>query len=263
MSTTKKVSIKPLREQQLPQEVLDVLKRAKGEPVEKILRRVGSEGFNNAMVQTVDGRMIQGVAFLHNEKVIVGVAPQPVDLYFGIAYTFMLIADQQLRKLDQIPPEEGKGFAMCWDNTFNAFLQYRISFVMLSHATLETFINGIVPDGEYRYKRTRKVKGVETEEFLVKEEIERLDFSEKLRKVVPSATGIDVAQTNSKLFKRILELNDIRRDVTHLRSVDNGKPVNYITVYARLAMINMRDLLDAVREYVNLIKPDTIQFTGD
>ena len=260
MSAQKKVSIKPLQELRFKQDLRDLTNRTKRESKEEVVRLVESEGFNNALVLTEDGRGIQCVAFPHNEKLMLGPAPHPVDLYFGIAYSFMLIADKALQKLDQIPTVPGENLVMCWDNTFNAFLQYRISFVMLLHATVETFINNIVPGGEYRYERKRKAKSNEKSEDLAKEEIERLDFSEKLRRVVPDATGVDVAQTNSILFKRILALNDLRRDVTHLTSIANGKSENYFTVYVKLSKMDMRDAFDAVRDYVNLIRPDTIQF---
>lgn len=263
MSSTKKFPIKPLHELHVTHEFHHLVDHNKAKSIEDGLQLVAKQGFIQALVPTADGRMTIAVAFPHNEKLMLGVAPRPVDLYFGIAYNFMRLADQYLLEMDEIPSALGPKVVRCSDDTFHAFLQYRISFVMLLHASVETFINAIVPDGEYRYPLKRKSTGKGHVELLAKEEIEQLGFSKKLKDVVPHATGIDVAQTNSKLFKRIRDLNDVRCDVTHLRSIDNGKGANYITVYVKLAQIDMRDAFDAVREYVNLIRPDTIQFTGE
>ncbi|HEX7413021.1 MAG TPA: hypothetical protein VF411_03165, partial [Bacteroidia bacterium] len=85
----RKVIIKPHKNVKLPQEVLDIQDRIKETPIEKMLELVKDKGFSKAMVRDEFGYLISGIAFSLDNRVFVGVTPNPIDMYFGTAFTFL------------------------------------------------------------------------------------------------------------------------------------------------------------------------------
>lgn len=257
----RKVIIKPDKKIKAPKGVLDVIDNSKRTPTEEVIDLVRDGDFNRGFLLDDSGNLISAIPFTIGDRLFIGVTPNPVDIYFGIAYTFLNHSVQIFESIKQQKEEGNFSFALLSDNKFNSYLQYRISCIILLHSTLEAFINSIIPDENYTYPKVMKENRKRIVKHLTKEQIERLDFSEKFKDVVKDVTKLDFAMTNPKIYVSLINLNKLRCDLIHLKTIKDGRKESYIWVYIEIVKASLDKYFDDVREYINIIKPNTILFT--
>ncbi|WP_299823510.1 hypothetical protein [uncultured Pontibacter sp.] len=257
-----KVLIKPDKAIKVSQDVLNVLDNATGTPTSEMIDLVKDKDFNLAYLRDEFGHLISGLSFSLDNRIFIGITPSPIDIYFGIAYTFLVKNNRILEEIKKQKEDPNLQCVLLADNKFNSFLQYRISCIIMLHSTLEAFINSIVPDTSYSYPKVVKEHGQKITKHLSKEEVERLNFSEKFKDVVKHITQLDFATTNQNLYISINKLNNLRCDLIHLKTMKDGKKENHIQVYVQIIKADLDKYTADVKAYINTIRPGTIQFTN-
>ncbi len=257
----KKVIIKTNKKTKVPQGVLDVIDNSKPTPTEDLIKLVKGGSFSKAFLRDEQGNIISAISFSVDNRLFIGVTPNPIDIYFGIAFTFLNHSRQIFEAIKMHKEDINLPCVLLIDNKFNSYLQYCISTIILLHSTLEAFINSIIPDDNYTYSTEVREKGQKITKKLAKEEIERLNFSEKFKAVVKDVTKIDFAKTNPKLYRSLIDLNTLRCDLIHLKTIKDGRKENYVLVFIEVINSDLDKYAKDVKEYINLIRPDTIQFT--
>ena len=189
--------------------------------------------------------------------------PDPIQLYFSLAFANYQFA---IQTRNNITLQKGQDRVLNFVNSYlyNWHLQYKISTIIFLHSTIEAFINYLMPE-EFIYEQ--EYEGDKSDKFLKqrkeynKEQTERyILFKEKLSGVVPQLTQIDFQKTHQKIYDKLLNLNTLRNDIIHLRSTKTKNQQHFHKVFDELINVDLTPFVNAVKNFINTIKPEFIEF---
>lgn len=202
------------------------------------------------------------IPIINGDQFFVSIFPDPIHLYFSSAYSYFEHAEHTRNNIVFQDRQLGP---MNWisDYLYNWHLTYKISCVVFLHLTVEAFINYSMPE-DFVYKQVvendkSKKFNKQTNEY-DKEGVERhIQFKEKLFLVLPQFSGIDLQKDHQKIYDKLINLNDLRNDVIHLRSLKNEKNLHHFhAVFDRVINIELFPFVEAVMDFLNLVTPDFI-----
>jgi len=174
--------------------------------------------------------------------------PNPVHLYFQNSCNHLLRSQQLLKELKNIDP-------LLHDDQYNKFLEYfnevtiGITFLV---TTVEAFVNQHIPENY-----VCEFEGKE----LNKESIEWKDLKTKLKHIIPRIHGKHFLKTSEKEYCYILEIQDLRDDLIHLKTEHKDNRTYYENVFVRLLNFESDKYVSAVFLYLNSLKEDYIEET--
>lgn len=202
------------------------------------------------------------IPLIKGDKLFAARFPDPIQLYFSSAYSYFEFAEQTRNNIIFQGDQEGP---INWVNEYlyNWHLNYKISSVIFLHLTIEAFINYSMPE-DFVY--IQKSTGGGGKKFINqinefdKAGVEKfIEFKEKLRYVIPQFCNLDIYNNHKKVYDKLLELNELRNDVIHLRSFKNEKNMHYFhEVFDRVINIELNSLIQAAMDFINLVSPDFI-----
>jgi hypothetical protein len=113
----------------------------------------------------------------------------------------------------------------------------------------------------------QKVTGNKSDKFLTqtkelnKHQTEKyIQFKEKISEVIFQLTKVDLVNEHKKNYDVLLRLNSFRNDIIHLRSLQEKNTRYFEKVFKEVVNSNLEELLDNVQNFINLIKPNFIEF---
>ncbi|WP_019991067.1 hypothetical protein [Rudanella lutea] len=175
--------------------------------------------------------------------------PNPVHLYLQIANEH-LEAAQPLRNMIRSRNRVDNYFGLL-TNYFEEVSQGIIFLVM----TLEGFFDqGIqmVPEGYFLD---------EAGSPLTKNQLEWIDFNSKIRYVMPVISGFDYYTQFNEKYNKIVRINDLRNDLTHLKVSQKKNMTRYEDLNKRLIDFNPLEASELVFHYIMTLYPG--YFTED
>lgn len=203
-------------------------------------------------IPIIDGNQLFGAKF-----------PDPIQLYFSLAYSNFQFANQTRTNIT-LQKNQEQPLNLISPYLYNWHLQYKISTIIFLHSTVEAFINYLMPeDFVYRYESD----GKKSDNFLKqikeysKEQTERyVQFKEKLNFLIPQLTQIDFQKNHQRIYDGLLEVNTLRNDIIHLRSVKQDNQQYFEKVFANVLNVDLEPYINHVQSFINLIKPGFIEF---
>lgn len=173
--------------------------------------------------------------------------PNPVHLYFQNACNRLAASQILLTELKAIDPFHH-------EQQYNKFLEYfnevtdGITFLVTS---VEAFINQHIPDNI--------IYQVDENKQWNKSNIEWKDLKTKMKVIIPAIYGSHFLKTNEKEYSQILDVQDLRDALVHLKTEHKDNKTFYEDIIKRLLDFEPGKFVDAVFLYLNSIRPDYIQ----
>lgn len=228
----------------------------------KNIRKTGSSNFLAIVPETMEAFTF--IPIIEKEQLFASVFPNPVQLYFSIAYNNYQFA-RQTRHNIVIQKDQTGPFNRVNSYLYNWHLQCKISSIIFLHSTIEAFINYMMPE-DFIYKQ--EITSKQSDKFIkqirefTKEQTERyIQFKEKVGKVVSQITSLDFQKSNKKTFDQLLNLNTLRNDLIHLRSTKKNNEQQFELSVASIVNVDLSIYVKAVQGFINTIKPNLIELT--
>lgn len=245
------------------EETKKIVKQALKEKPLKIWEREIKQHKSNLLVSNEEGDVFQATTFVHKKKIFAGVAPNLIQAYFDMAYEQIQWTDKYADTFHYIASEKFDRIKFIDTPIFNRFIQYRISSIIFLHLSVEAFINYIIPD-DFIYSKTETSNSNKFQEQITKlnkENIERwISFKEKIEEVIPELpnTTFDIKK-NGDIIGRILEIENIRNEIIHLKSKDSNSNMHYKKVFDFVASKDLSKYLYSVKKFINILQSDFIK----
>ena len=196
---------------------------------------------------------------------IQGTFPDPVLLYLESAHKMLLTSEVIMESNfpDSVKFDKD-GDMPIYDATsdqtsgiFNSILQYRISSIIMLHAAVEAFINELIPDN-ISYPKTDKEGNIV---YIGKGKVFGLSFIDKLKKVVPFVTNVDLVGLHSGIVEKIDRISQIRNGFVHLKSESSEVLTqSHSTTFHEMLKLNLETYFDAVHDFIEILKPEYIKY---
>lgn len=173
--------------------------------------------------------------------------PNPVHIYFQNACNHLKTSQVLLKELKSI---DSFRYEKQYEKFILYFSEVTIGIVFLV-TTLEAFINQQIPD-DIAYPVDEKQKWN-------KQEIEKKSIKTKVKLIIPFVYEVHFQKTNEKHYSLILEVQDIRDELIHLKTAQTKNKTIYETIMKRLLDFEPRKYIEATFLYLNSLKGDYIQ----
>jgi hypothetical protein len=199
---------------------------------------------------TYDNLFYQGFFLKVQGKIRVIPEPDPILVYFHAAYVNYVNLVQTKKKLLELT-EITLGSEPAINELYEFFGQVS-TFVIFLFTTIEACMNRAIPSTFIYVRPTNK----STENF-TKEQIERhISFGDKIKYVLPSATGKDFFKNYKLKFQQIENLKVFRDDIIHTKQTENGAASHN---YRKAFDFDYMKALTAVKDFCNFyIKDDFV-----
>ncbi len=206
------------------------------------------------------------IPIIENDQFFASFFPEPIQLYFSLAYSNYQFAIKSKNDITfQKNQRKDVPFNIVNSYLYNWHLKYKISTIIFLHSTIEAFINYIMPD-DFIYKQI--INGKKSDKFKVstkefdKEQTEKyINFKEKVSTVIPQLTNIDFQLNHKKIYDSIINLSTLRNNIIHLRSSTTEKNLKHFQiVFEEIINIDLIKYVLSVKDFINIIKPDYIEF---
>ena len=191
--------------------------------------------------------------------------PDPILLYLSTAHKQFEVAE--FIRTDLFPKEamtsvggEDRAFNSHVDSTndtYNSFIQSRVCAIIMLHATVEAFVNDLVPD-DISFPYTDRSGN---QRLLTKPEVLWLGFSEKVKNVILHISNSDLITLHADTVDKIVFIAQVRNDFIHLKqeTIDGFKST-YTEIFHEMLKMDLSKYLDAVHDFINLLKPGYIKY---
>ena len=258
------VKVKPFGVYKVTDEVLKSVEsntdNTKGfdEAIQEYVRKTKQSGLGQFIgINPEKKEMFTFVPIVEGNQFFVSIFPDPIQLYFSLAYSNYEFAEQTRKNIVFQKNQKGP---MNWvsDYLYNWHLKYKISTIIFLHSTVEAFINYSMPE-DFIYKQ--EVQGDKSKKFsrqiqeYTKEQIERhIQFKEKMNNVLPQFSNLELQKSHKKIYDKLLNLNDLRNDLIHLRSVKDDKNLHiFHKTFDKVINIELLPYVQVVMDFLNLV----------
>ena len=248
----------------LQQHTKNVTKENESKTIKEIIGKVKKEKSGHFIAITPDSKeLFSFIPIIENEQFFAAQFPDPIQLYYSLAFANYLFAKKTRHNITfQNNQPQPLNFVSGY--LYNWHLQYKISTIIFLHSTVEAFINYLMPDDfvyKQEYKGERSDKFIKQTKEYNKEQTERyILFKEKLNKVITILTDIDFQKKHQKIYDKILNINELRNDLIHLRSSKEKNQQYFQKVFSEVVNVNLTPFVNAVHDFINTIKPNFIEF---
>ena len=218
---------------------------------------------SNLLLANEDGDFFQATTFVNKNKIFAGIAPNLIQAYFDLAYEQVQMTEKYAETFHYIASKKYASVKIVDTPMFNRFIQYRISSIIFIHLTVEAFINYIIPE-DFVYSKIETSNSNKFQEQITnfnKENIERwITFKEKAQSVITKIPNIQFDPTkNTKIIGHILEIENIRNEIIHLKSKDSNSNMHYKKVFDFIASKDLNLYLTSAKKFINILQKDFIK----
>lgn len=222
---------------------------------------INSKSYNDEMdlaMITSNGHVIFGFDYLHNEKKKIIPELDPSVIYFSSAQLFSkMIYDyrnQLIRdtaSLDEIMQGKTRQSVDDIMKRFEVFFQFASSYIIMLNASLEAFVNKMIP---INYTYTAK-DGIE-KDF---EWIHRQSIDFKTKKIIPNCTKKDYVTEYKSKYQEILAVKKFRNELIHLSPKNKITNTKYKDFYRKVIDFNYSEAIYSIRHYINYHQENLIE----
>ena len=210
----------------------------------------------NAMIFTEDGEMFQAFRYKVKGKTIFIPEPNPVVIYFDSARNYFRQLNSHRDKVfDNVKTFEENLEGVNGD--FYWYFSLASSYAIFLFASVEAFVNMSIP-ADFKYERSFQNK--RTEVFNRMQLQRNVDFSEKVKSVLPQVTNKNFVIEHTHKFEYLMKLKLFRDEVAHTKTYDGG-PTNdsFENLYVMALEFEYEKTLLFIRDFINYHKPDLIE----
>ena len=214
-------------------------------------------GHRKCQVVYLNGHSVPGLTFIINEKAFAGILPNAVECYYGTAYKHLNSTQNIEAKLLLKQMNAPADISLINDNDFEAYIQNKISGLVLICSTLDAFINSLIPEDAI-FPFAKKEAGKHVALLIDKKEIEGIELNLKVQKIVKYFTKKDIHKSYPRIYLNILRLIDIRNRLICLQKRNNDIKDNIQDILGDALESDLEKFVSDVKSYINIIKPGTI-----
>lgn len=237
-------------------DVVDVIDNA---PIdEKVLSGISESKMAGyyAMAMTDDNQLVQTFKYVNDGNVFLIPEPDPIIIYFDTARHFHKTIDQ--RKSDLFSKLSSQGFNFnAVHGDFYWYFSTACNYAIFLFLSIEAFVNKTIPnDFEYR----KQIQNRKTELY-DKNQIQRsIEFLEKIKSVLPTATNKNFVQEFAHKYELIKKLKEFRDEIVHTKSFEGKSSPNfYEKLFVTSLDFEFEETLFAARDFINYYQPDLIE----
>jgi hypothetical protein len=253
---------------------LKITKKAISDVENQSVKKTDSSGLSNQLVMVVkfkngEERVIRSRPVRHLNNLYVSAFPNPVHLFLSVAIEHFN-QSEEIKKTNfpkcgkkigediYILDIEENGTHEC----YNHYIKYRSSSIVMLVASLEAFLNHIIPN-DYKYKTQRTKNGISKEVVFSKKKIESgaVSFNEKLDTLIPKMLNAESFWTNLESEKfSIKDLYRNRKNIIHLKTNADDDLTAYFNVIDEMLDLDINDCINATANFMNSVEKDFIEF---
>ncbi|MDF1674804.1 MAG: hypothetical protein P1U44_03725 [Vicingaceae bacterium] len=238
------------------------------------VKKTDSSGLSNQLVIVVKfkngaDRVIRSRPVRHLNNLYVSAFPNPIHLFLSVA----------IEHFNQSEEIKSKNFPKCGKKIgediyildieengthecYNHYIKYRSSSIVMLVASLEAFLNHIIPN-DYKYTTQRTKNGTSKEVVFPKKKIESgaVSFSEKLDTLIPKMLNNESFWVDLESEKNsIKELYRNRKNIIHLKTNAEDDLTAYFNVIDEMLDLDVFSCINATTKFMNSVKKDFIEF---
>jgi len=218
--------------------------------------RTKLDGYN-AFALTADNHIVQTFRYINGEDVYLFTEPDPIIIYFDTSIHFHKTIAKQKKELFAKLSSPKDNFFKAVNGDFYWYFSTVCNFVIFLFLSIEAFINKSIPlDFEYR----KQIQNKKTELYN-KFQIQRhIEFLEKIKYVLPEATGNNFVKEFSHKYEHLKKLKEFRDEIIHTKSFeDKGTPNLYQDLFVMSLEFEFDKTLFAARDFINYYQPNLIE----
>jgi len=215
-----------------------------------------SLGDHYALVYTDTGQIFQTFKYEENGVTYLIPEPDPIIMYFDNARFYV----KHLQSQRETVFENLRMFSNnigAVNGNFYSYFTMASTYALALFTSIEAFINKIIPSNfEYR----REVQDKRTEVY-TRDQIQRyVDFTEKLKYVIPQITGKNFVSENGHKYDIIKKLKTFRDEIAHTKTYQGpNNPNHYEDLFATSLKFDYENTLLVIKDFINYYKPGLIE----
>ncbi|MWW24282.1 hypothetical protein [Algibacter lectus] len=233
---------KDIKEEDIPEESKEVAK--------DVLKSKNYDDNYDIMVQTSNNKATFGFDYLYKQekKFIPELDPSVIyfssaQLFSGMIYNYKKELLKNSFSLKDITKNKSNQSLDDTIKQFEIFFQFASSYVIMLSASLEAFVNKLIPI-DYIY--TTK-EGIEKDiEWIHRQSI---DF--KTKKIIPNCTEKDYTIEYESKYEEILAIKNFRNDLIHLTPKNEITNTKYKDFYRKVIDFKYSEAIYSIKHYIN------------
>ncbi len=250
---------KYVKSAKLGEEVIDVINNA---PIdEKVLSEISNSKMNGyfAMALTEDNQIVQTFKYEEDNKVYLIPEPDPIIIYFDTARHFHKTIEKRRVELFSKLTGNGSNF-MAVNGDFYWYFSTVSSYAIFLFLAIEAFVNKSIPSN-FEYRKLIQDKKTELyDRFQIQRSVE---FLEKIKSVLPEATGKNFVKEFTHKYELIRKLKSFRDEIVHTKTFEGKSSPNfYEELFAMSLNFEFDKTLFAARDFINYYQPNLIEECG-
>lgn len=203
------------------------------------------------MVHTSCNKATFGFDYLYKQEKKFIPELDPSVIYFSSAHLFsgmiynykkeLLKNSFSLKDIVKNKPNQSLHDTM---KQFETFFQFASSYVIMLSASLEAFINKMIPiDYVYVTIKKQEQKNID---WILKEPVEF-----KMTKIIPSISDKNYPIENQKNYDSILKIKKFRNELIHLSPKNETTNTKYKDFYRKVIDFKYSEALYSIKHYIN------------
>lgn len=207
-------------------------------------------------ILTEDGEIFQTFRYKVNGQTTFIPEPNPVVIYFDSARNYF----KQLQGFRDKVFENSKTFEenlTTVNGDFYWYFSLASSYAIFLFTALEAFVNKSIPNG-YEYRKN--IQDKKTELYNNVQVQRHIEFLEKIKKVLPEATGKHFVKEHTHKYEYIKKLKEFRDEVAHTKVCNSQNGSNsFENLYALSLEFEYEKTLYYMRDFINFHEPGLIE----
>ena len=253
---------------------LKITKKAISDVEKRSVKKNNSSDLSNQLVMIVkfqngEERVIRSRPVRHLNNLYVSAFPNPIHLFLSVAIEHF----NQSEEIKQINfPKCGKNIGddiyildieeNGTHECYNHYIKYRSSSIVMLVASLEAFLNHIIPN-DYKYKTQRTRDGISKEVVFSKKKIEsgNVSFNEKLDTLIPKMLKRESFWDDLQSEKiSIKNLYSNRKNIIHLKTNAEDDLTAYFDTIDEMLELDIRDCILSSISFMNKVQDKFIEY---
>lgn len=135
------------------------------------------------------------------------------------------------------------------NNDFSVFFQFASNYIINLQATVESFMNSLIPDNYIHYNDRNKVV-----------KFHNINFDTKMETIIPNLKGKSFILDFEKKYFLILKIKSLRNSLIHLKpNYDDKSAIKYKNLYREIIDFEYNEAIFSVRDYLNYYIPNLVE----
>jgi hypothetical protein len=134
---------------------------------------------------------------------------------------------------------------------FQTFFQFASSYIIMLSASLEAFVNKLIPIDYIYVTKDGKEKDIEW--------IHRQSIDFKTKKIIPDCTGKDYTVEYETKYQKVLAIKKFRNDLIHLTPKNEITNTKYKDFYRKVIDFKYSEAIHSIRDYINYHEKNLIE----